>query len=266
MALIAFDTLVNALCVALALRLMGRRISMVRTLPAALLGACMAAGMQRFGPYGPWRALLWLPTAYLIAGAASGGWKLRGMLVLLCAYGLLGGTVGALAGAMGSLSAGWAVGLAALLPMAVSMLRACRVSQDVHRVRVTLCVKGKRASFDAIIDSGNSLRDYLTHRPVIVLPKAAAHTLGLEGAPLRPIFADTAGGRQMMDCFTPECTVLACGGRRIRAKACAALCAALSGNAPALVPQALLAQAEVDEDMRAYGANKEGDAYGETES
>ena len=50
-----------------------------------------------------------------------------------------------------------------------------------------------------MVDSGNCLRDYLTHRPVIVMPQARGYRLfGLENTPLRPIFADTAGGRQMM--------------------------------------------------------------------
>lgn len=64
-----------------------------------------------------------------------------------------------------------------------------------------------------MVDSGNCLRDYLTHRPVIVIPQARGNRLfGLEDTPLRPIFADTAGGRQMMFCLTPERTIL-CDGR-----------------------------------------------------
>jgi len=264
MALIALDTLVNALCVCMALRLMGRRIRPGRALASALLGAGIAAWL-RSGAVGLHRTLLWLPAAYLMAGAAGCGWRVRGALVLLGAYGLVGGTVGALAGAAGSLAAGWLAGAAALGPMALAILRARRASQDVHRARVTICVKGRSASFDAIIDSGNSLRDYLTHRPVIVLPGSAADALGLRGAPLRPIFADTAGGRQMMDCFTPERVTLQCAGGRRRVAACAAISGALADGAPALVPQALLDREWNGEDMRAYGADKEGDAYGETE-
>ncbi len=56
-----------------------------------------------------------------------------------------------------------------------------------------------------MLDSGNTLRDYLTHLPVIVLPEEAGRRrMGLSGAALRPIFADTAGGRQMMGVLTPQ--------------------------------------------------------------
>ncbi|MFR5786253.1 MAG: hypothetical protein ACLUHE_03325 [Christensenellales bacterium] len=65
--------------------------------------------------------------------------------------------------------------------------------------------KANGTAFTAVVDSGNCLRDYLTHRPVIVMPQARGYRLfGLENTPLRPIFADTAGGRQMMLCLTPE--------------------------------------------------------------
>jgi len=102
------------------------------------------------------------------------------------------------------------------------------------------------AEFDAIIDSGNTLRDYLTHRSVIVLPDGAREALGLCGVALRPIFADTAGGRQMMDCFMPEETLLIIGGKTICVRAAAAFSPGLREDAPALVPSALTCMQDGD--------------------
>ena len=157
-------------------------------------------------------------------------------------YLLLDGTVLALCGATGSLAAAWGVGAAAFLCMALSMLRARRAARDVARTRFTCTVHGRTASFDAIIDSGNGLRDYLTHRPVVVLPETSARralALG-EDALLRPILADTAGGRQMMGCLTPERAALRAQGKWIPARCVLALSPGLSPDAPALVPMALL--------------------------
>ena len=99
---------------------------------------------------------------------------------------------------------------------------------------------GRTAAFTAMVDSGNCLRDYLTHRPVIVMPQARGYRLfGLENTPLRPIFADTAGGRQML-CLTPEATILDNGQTKRAVEALLALSPGLGGNAPALLPVSLL--------------------------
>ena len=66
---------------------------------------------------------------------------------------------------------------------------------------------------------------------------------GLENEALRPIFADTAGGRQMMEIFVPQETVLLFGGKRRRVLAAVALCSGLGSGAPALVPASLLEEA-----------------------
>ena len=104
---------------------------------------------------------------------------------------------------------------------------------------MTYC--GQRAEFDAMIDSGNTLRDYLTHLPVIVLPQSAAKgKLRLGDRPLRPIFAQTAAGKQRMDVFAPQEIVIECQGICRRALAMAALSPQMSADVPALVPAALL--------------------------
>lgn len=121
------------------------------------------------------------------------------------------------------------------------MIRASRMRRDVQTVRVCMTYKKRTARFSAVVDSGNCLRDYLTHRPVIVIPQARGNRLfGLEDTPLRPIFADTAGGRQMMFCLTPERTILCDGRNEWAVEAMLALSPGLGGNAPALLPASLL--------------------------
>lgn len=237
---VAADTLANALCLCMALRMMDRRVHPARVAAAAALGAGLACASR--GP-GLHSALLWLPVALIMARVACGpGRMLRGALLLLASEGLLGGTVLALRGATGSLAAAWIIGAAAAAVMALSACRARRAAQDVTRARFLCTVHGRTASFDAIIDSGNGLRDYLTHRPVVVLPEAAARArLRLGGdALLRPILADTAGGRQMMGCLTPERAEILMQGSRRPARCVVALSPGLAPEAPALVPAALL--------------------------
>ena len=237
---VAADTLANALCLCMALRMMDRRVRPVRVAAAAALGAGLACASRGLGLQG---ALLWLPVALLMARVACGrGSMLRGALLLLASEGLLGGTVLALRGATGSLAAAWGIGAAATAVMSLSACRAQRAAQDVTRARFLCTVRGRSASFEAIIDSGNGLRDYLTHRPVVVLPETSARralALG-EDALLRPILADTAGGRQMMGCLTPERAALRAQGKWIPARCVLALSPGLSPDAPALVPMALL--------------------------
>lgn len=255
---LAADTLANALCLGMALRLMGRRVRGMRTAGASALGAGIAWASRAMGVSGAGAAMLWAPTALCMARIACGRGRaaLRGALLLLAAEGLLGGTIAALYGATGSLGAAWGIGAAAAAVMAASALRARRVAGDTVRARVTCTVRGRTASFDALVDSGNCLRDYLTHRAVIVLPEKAARALfdlG-EGAALRPIFADTAGGRQMMSCLTPERAAVTVDRRRVPVRCVLALSPGLAPDAPALLPLSLLEE-----------SNEEGDGYGKAE-
>ena len=41
------------------------------------------------------------------------------------------------------------------------------------RLRIRCAFRGREITLHAIADSGNTLRDYLTHKPVVVLPQAA---------------------------------------------------------------------------------------------
>lgn len=237
------DTLADLLMLVLALRFAGRRIHPPRALLGALLGAGIAAAMRGFALTRMQTAGLWLPTAALMMAVAGGRSfcqrPVRGTLLLLAAAGLLGGVVQALYGATGSLGAAYTLGTGAVCAMAASTLRTRRSAKDVRSVRVSCRFRGRQIAFDAMVDSGNCLRDYLTHRPVIVLPEAwGRKRLCPEGEGLRPIFASTAGGRQMMWCFLPEETVVRVSGKRVAVEAAAALAPGLADTA--LFPAALL--------------------------
>lgn len=261
MALILLDGLADTLCLMMMLRLTGRRIRPLRVVLAAALGTMIAEGLHLAGLSRAKALLFWLPTAYLMAGMAGGRWRIGAMLALLGCEGLLGGTVLAIAGATGSLRTAWVVGGAAVSLMAIGAMRERRLVRDVRTARVYITFAKQTVAVDALVDTGNSLRDYLTHRPVIVMPEGARVLFGLEGAALRPIFADTAGGRLMMDCFTPRCTLVETGGQRLAVRACVAFSPGLGKGAPALLPQSLLEQG----DGAIERADIEGDAYGKAE-
>ena len=235
------DGLLDGLMVALALRMGGMKAFGRRVVPAALFGAAAArlcAGL----PIGL-RAALWLPIAMammrIAAGRAARPFRSAGLL--LAAAGLLGGTIQALSGAAGSKTVGLLLGAAIAPLLGAAAVRARRMHQSVTSVRVRMTCGGRTAEFSAMVDSGNCLRDYLTHRPVIVMPQARGNRLfGLENTPLRPIFADTAGGRRMMLCLTPTETILDNGQTKRAVEALLALSPGLGGNAPALLPASLL--------------------------
>lgn len=244
----ALDLFMDMLALAMALRLEGRQLRLGPLALGAALGAAGARGISRLPLARAQAVALWLPLAFVMRLAAGGRAALerpvRGTLVLLSAFGLLGGVISALYGAFGSLGLAYALGLGVAALSAMSAVRARRAAGDVRRLRVALRFRGTEAEFEAIADSGNCLRDYLTHRPVIVLPEAEGRRrLALGDAPLRPIVASTAGGRQMMGCFTPEAATLVTDGGRQRLQAAVALSPGLEGGAPALVPGILLAEA-----------------------
>lgn len=247
-ALFLLDAAMDAAMLGIAARLAGGRIKAFRLLLGALAGAGMAALVRRLALSGGQTAALWLPMALMMQLLAQGrnalAHPVRHVFLLLCAAGLLGGTLTALHGATGSLTSAYAMGGAMMTAMTASLLRARRASAGVQRGEMLCRRRGRAARIEAIIDSGNTLRDYLTHRPVIVLPQERGRRLfGLENEALRPIFADTAGGRQMMEIFVPQETVLFFGGKRRRVLAAVALCSGLGGGAPALVPASLLEEA-----------------------
>ena len=234
----------NVVMLLLAIRLSGGRVRWGRVLAAGLLGALAAQGTRMMALSRGMTTALWLPMAVGMMAVACGRPALRRPLhyggLLLCAAGLLGGVVLALSGALGDSKAAYALGGLCVLTAAMRIRRMRRGVQPA-RVRCICRYRGQTAAFEAMLDSGNTLRDYLTHLPVIVLPEEAGRRrMGLSGAALRPIFADTAGGRQMMGVLTPQAIWLETEGRRQAVRAVVALSPGLRTGAPALVPAALL--------------------------
>ena len=235
------ELVMDALTLAVALRLAGRRPRLPRILPGALLGTLCSMAVRRLGLTHGQSAALWLPIAAVMMLIAGGDRRkpIRGALLVMSAAGLLGGLVLALSSALGSLPMAYLLAIVCALGSAAYASRAGKSTVDKARVQIDC--RGRRGVFEALMDSGNGLRDYLTGRPVIVLPEEEGRRrLGLEGAALRPIVAKTAGGEQMMWCFLPERTVVIVNGRRKRAQAVVALSPGLTGEAPALVPIGLM--------------------------
>lgn len=245
------DAALDALALTLAARLAGWRIRVRRIALGALAGAGIALAVRSLPPLRGMTALFWLPTALCMMAVAFGRralvHPLRSAALLLCTEGLLGGIVQALLGATGSFALACAAGAVCTVCIMISVLRQRRAVRTVQSLRVRCRYRGRMAEFDAIADSGNTLRDYLTQLPVIVLPEDSARTrLQLGDTPLRPIFADTAGGRQMMGCLLPQEIRLDMNGEERSVRALAALSGGLRVDAPALVPAALLAAWETD--------------------
>jgi len=231
-ALFLFDTVMNALMLAVALRLGGVRIRPVRLLAGAVSGACAALCARVFTLD---RRALWLPAAAGMMLTAAGGRVCRRpvhyILLLFCAGGLLGGVVLALAGALGSLPAAYPAAGGCALYLAL------RRRGVMHGTVQIICAGTGMA---AMIDTGNTLRDYLTRLPVIVVPEGCAMAEALlRTLPTRLIFADTAGGRQMMRLCVPERIFIVVNGRKRTVRAAVALSAGLRAHSPALAPAAL---------------------------
>lgn len=238
--ILATDLLMDGCMLAMALRILNVRIRLKRVCFAAFFGSCISCAAAFLRLSRPACMALWLPSALgmMRLGAGRAG-SLRASLsraaVLFACAGYLGGVVLALEGAAGQRHSALIVG--AVLATAVFVICnrcACRRAHQ-GRVRIECIISGRRMAFDAIVDSGNSLRDYLTHRPVIVAPGGQA-CLRL---PARPIFAQTAGGRQMMLLVVPQETIIHLRGERRRVAAALAFSPGLKRGTPALAPAAL---------------------------
>ena len=244
LAVCVLDSLQNALAEVMALCILRVRIRPFSVLLAACFGAFAALAARVACLSRAASAALWLPVALGMMRIAAGGeggrlaW-LRGAAVLLACEGFLGGVVLSFQGATGSLFAAHLLSTAPALAVFVSARRGRAVATGICRVRVICRIGETLLAFDAIVDSGNSLRDYLTQRPVIVA--GAAVEKRLENERFRLIAADTAGGRQLMRLFMPEETTLWMdAGRKRCVRAALAVSPGLGKTAAALVPASLL--------------------------
>ena len=237
------DVLLDGAMLLLALRFAALPIRWKNVALASGFGA--GAALAAKGLPAPAQLALWIPVALGMMAIAGGHETmqkpLRSALLLLCAAGLMGGTVQALGGALRSKTAGLLLGTFAVFALAAAANRARRAGQTVPFLQIALRCGEREIHLNALVDSGNCLRDYLTQKPVIVVPEEGVRTrLGLEKKALRPIFADTAGGRQMMWCLAPDEIRIVEGKTERTVCAMLALSPGLRGNAPALFPASLL--------------------------
>ena len=155
------DAALDAVMLLLAARFENRWICPWRLLLGALIGSGTAWITRTLAFSRGQTALLWLPTAYAMMLAAQGKRALahpvRSICLLLCAAGLMGGTLTALSGAAGSLGIAYAAGGVCMAVMTASLIRARQAALDIKCVQIACSYRGRAVRFEAIIDSGNTL-------------------------------------------------------------------------------------------------------------
>ncbi|MBR5226163.1 MAG: sigma-E processing peptidase SpoIIGA, partial [Clostridia bacterium] len=223
LAVLLLDLLHNALALMMALCMLNSRIRAGSIFFAAFSGAAAAffASIAHFSRFGS--MLLWLPVSVMMMRLAAGREEaiirsFRRAAVLLACEGFLGGVVLALYGATGSLPAAHFISAAFTAAVFVGTMKEKEAALD-RRVRIICRFAGQSVSFDAVVDTGNTLRDYLTQRPVIVAGQKQLDAVRAIGIHMRLIAADTAGGRRLMQMAMPEETIVETGGNRFRVEA-----------------------------------------------
>ena len=204
-----------------------------------LLAAALSTGLSVLAAArpSPWTRLLAMPVlpVALVIGAAPPSMHMKA-LMLTIAGALLSGGLSLLApfaarGPMGALCGMLGGYLLSLTLSARSPIR------GDWQVRVRLTVNGRTASFYALIDTGNRLREPLSGQPVLI---AEAALLGpaLPEAGWRELRYGAVGGGGSMACFKPARLEIVRGGRRTRAPDAwvAVSPAPLPGEARALAP------------------------------
>ncbi len=155
-------------------RLCGFGLGIKRAVPAALLGAiyagaCLLPGFRFLGNL-LWR-LVSLTLMSIIAFGLSDSALRRGILFILLSM-ALGGIAVLLDG-----DDFWALVLSALAVCFMCVMGFRGKAGQQRYVSVTICYGGKRAEVTALVDTGNTLRDPLSGRPVLVVDETVAAKL-----------------------------------------------------------------------------------------
>ena len=215
----------NCLALALAFRLGRRRISPLRCLGAAGIGAVY--GVLALWMDGPLRGLPGLAGCAVLMGALAGGGRGAGLWPLIFAVGwMLGGMTDGLL----------ILGLPPLWALAGSSLGAVGLGRYLGRAlpegrgtyRLVIEWQGRMYRLQAIRDSGNLLRDPVTGLPVIVAPAGALPGLipaGMQALPrgFRLLSLRTATGKGLVPCMHPEALWLLRNGRKWQTDAIVAI-------------------------------------------
>lgn len=132
----------------------------------------------------------------------------------LCASALISGGLASLTQWTGPSGAAVGVGSGALLTTLLFAARPpCR---NAWQVRLCLCMNGKTARFEALIDTGNRLREPASGLPVLIAESSLLRDL-LPESGYRQLRFGALGGSGQLACFKPGCLWIERGGRRQRA-------------------------------------------------
>lgn len=243
--LLALNFCMDYCIVRAAAAMSGRMCSIRRLCSAAAVGAMYAAGCVLLPQLSalPLRALSCAAMAGIAFSAKDVRQLLRGTLLVLLTAFVFGGCVMALenlSGAQLSISGALYAPVSRKI-LLVSAVLAYGLSGVIfrrqakenrpHGEAVRLTYEGTVHEFHLLVDSGNTLRDPATGRPVLVLTRAAAMKILPEdvqflplllaennaaelvaraqraekGAGLRLVAFQSVGGGGMMPCFHPEC-------------------------------------------------------------
>lgn len=165
----------------------GRSIA-AAALGAVYAGACMLPGLRFLGN------LLWRSVFLLLMGAVAFGVKLSA-LRRCCVLVVLTMALGGMAMALGK------GGIASVIAGGIVLAMLClagfrRRIGSVTYVPVELCHKGVRLRLTALEDTGNTLRDPVTGRPVLIIDAASAGLLlGLTDRQLQQPVKTLASGQ-----------------------------------------------------------------------
>ena len=172
--LILLNFLVDLLLIMGTNRLSGHSPGLKRAIPAAVLGglyagACVLPGFAFLGGT-LWRLVCLAGMGAVAFGLGESGLR-RGILFVLLSM--------ALGGIAACMNRGgfWALVLSAGGVCVLCVLGFRGRAGQQRYVPVTVCVSGKTAALTALVDTGNTLRDPLTGRPVLVVDETVAGKL-----------------------------------------------------------------------------------------
>ena len=181
-----------------------------RVFAASALSACFAL-LPASCHAPPLHLGMLLLSAFLIAPSKSiGAYSLSVGAIFHCV---------ALAGILGK-AFGEGFGIATLLSamlgatLAMAHRKACFQNTALRPTSILICNMGRRASFSAIIDTGNRLREPLSGQPVLIVEAARLHEL-LPGRGFRTVRYASVGNSGAMKCFRPD-SIYIVSGKQVR--------------------------------------------------
>lgn len=202
------NLLMNALILALAMRLAGQKLAPARLILASLLGcgyavACCLPGL-RFLDGLVFRALCILLMCLVAIKKRSLARWLRLFLFCLVALVLLGGTGFGLMYMLGA--KGYGLLQAALTVLAGAALAVCLCwplqKKPALEHKITLVLGGQSINLKGYLDTGNALTEPLSGLPVMLVDPACIG--GIPLPPGRPVPFSALGGKGVIDAFFPD--------------------------------------------------------------